>query len=271
VRKAPSPCRTYDGMVANHGLHACRAATPFAIKPINAFYLFLGANMLAAFFAPIQDCDETFNYWEPIHYLSHGYGLQTWEYSPDYAIRSWFYIGLHAIVGNARRLLPQSSKLGEFYFIRGTLALACSLCQVWLFRVVSIMWSGRIGLLFLVGTVISPGNFNSAAALLPSSFAMYTSLLGAAAFINWRPGSRKDRGIGWFAVGTVLGWPFAAALCLPYLLEEAVLAVTGDQEDFFNAVTRVSRGGVTALLVAVRAPLTPSCLFTNPQLTLLGR
>lgn len=67
--------------------------------------------MIAALFAPIQDCDETFNYWEPAHYLSHGYGLQTWEYSPDYAIRSWLYVGLHAVVGNLRRLLPQSSKV----------------------------------------------------------------------------------------------------------------------------------------------------------------
>lgn len=66
---------------------------------------------MAALFAPIQDCDETFNYWEPAHYLSHGYGLQTWEYSPEYAIRSWLYIVLHAIPGNFRRLLPQPTKV----------------------------------------------------------------------------------------------------------------------------------------------------------------
>lgn len=85
----------------------------YAIEPISAFYLFLAASLVAALFAPIQDCDETFNYWEPTHYLSHGYGLQTWEYSPDFAIRSWLYIGLHAIVGNIRRLLPHSNKVGR--------------------------------------------------------------------------------------------------------------------------------------------------------------
>lgn len=83
----------------------------YAIEPISAFYFFLAANLVAALFSPIQDCDETFNYWEPTHYLSHGYGLQTWEYSPDYAIRSWLYIGFHAIVGNIRRLLPHSNKV----------------------------------------------------------------------------------------------------------------------------------------------------------------
>jgi hypothetical protein len=87
-----------------------RPSTPFAVEPINAFYVFLAANTLAALFAPIQDCDETFNYWEPTHFISHGYGLETWEYSPDYAIRSWLYVALHAIFGNLRRLLPFSSK-----------------------------------------------------------------------------------------------------------------------------------------------------------------
>jgi hypothetical protein len=91
----------------------------YAIEPISAFYLFLAASLVAAVFAPIQDCDETFNYWEPTHYLSHGYGLQTWEYSPDFAIRSWLYIGLHAIVGNVRRLLPHSNKVGRYRGMTG--------------------------------------------------------------------------------------------------------------------------------------------------------
>ena len=32
-----------------------------------------------------------FNYWEPLHYLYKGYGFQTWETSPQFAIRSWAY------------------------------------------------------------------------------------------------------------------------------------------------------------------------------------
>jgi len=94
-----------------HADHPQRPPTPFAVKPIGAFYVFFAANLLAALYAPIQDCDETFNYWEPTHYISHGYGLQTWEYSPDYAIRSWLYIAFHAIIGNFRRLLPFPTKV----------------------------------------------------------------------------------------------------------------------------------------------------------------
>ena len=28
----------------------------------------------------IHDCDEVFNYWEPLHYLLYKFGFQTWEY-----------------------------------------------------------------------------------------------------------------------------------------------------------------------------------------------
>jgi len=41
-------------------------------------------------FPPI-DLFAVFNYWEPLHYLYKGYGFQTWETSPQFAIRSWAY------------------------------------------------------------------------------------------------------------------------------------------------------------------------------------
>jgi len=63
--------------------------------------------MVAALFTVITDCDETFNYWEPTHYLHYGYGLQTWEYSPKYSIRSWAYIGLHTIISKFFSLAAQ--------------------------------------------------------------------------------------------------------------------------------------------------------------------
>ncbi|KAI0888739.1 glycosyltransferase family 22 protein [Annulohypoxylon maeteangense] len=249
----PTDAQRQEQFVHPTAQHAKKKGpTPFMIEPIKAFYVFLIANFIAALYAPIQDCDETFNYWEPTHYLSHGYGLQTWEYSPDFSIRSWSYVGLHAIVGNIRRLLPQSTKLSEFFFVRYILAFICSLCQVLLFRVVSFTLNPRIGLLFLIATVVSPGNFHASTAYLPSSFAMYTSLLGTAAFMNWRGGIKTSWGIWWFAVGGILGWPFASALCAPFLLEEgifAVLALLNDRQRFYEAVMRVSRGVIAALLL----------------------
>ncbi|KAH9908490.1 Alg9-like mannosyltransferase [Xylariomycetidae sp. FL2044] len=249
----PPPVQPREQFVHPNAQHAKKQKAPsvFAIEPIKAFYVFLAANLISALFAPIQDCDETFNYWEPTHYLSHGYGLQTWEYSPDYAIRSWFYVGLHALIGNIRRLLPQSTKVAEFYFIRYALALLCSLCQVLLFRVISFTMNPRIGLFFIMATVMSPGNFHASTAYLPSSFAMYMSLLGAAAFMNWSGGLRTSQGIWWFAVGGILGWPFAAALCAPFLVEEAVFATISSRDGLYEAIFRVLRGVVAGLLLIV--------------------
>ncbi|KUI68276.1 Alpha-1,2-mannosyltransferase alg9 [Cytospora mali] len=218
--------------------------SPFSLAPIHAFYLFLAANLFSALFNPIQDCDETFNFWEPTHYLSHGYGFQTWEWSPEYGIRDWFYVLPHAIVGSLRRLLPQSSKLGEFYFVRYVLAFACALCQTLLYRVVSLTIHPRIGVLFTLALVLSPGNFHASTAYLPTSFAMYTAMLGAAAFMNWIGGTKTATGIAWFAAGGIIGWPFSMALCAPFLLEEALLAVMalGDTQRFTTVVKRVALG-----------------------------
>ncbi|KAI0189725.1 Alg9-like mannosyltransferase [Xylaria flabelliformis] len=251
----PTAARPQEGFVHPDAHHAKskKPPSPFAIQPITAFYIFLAANTTAALFAPIQDCDETFNYWEPTHYLSHGYGLQTWEYSPDYAIRSWFYVGLHAIVGSFRRLLPRPTKVAEFYFVRYALGFLCAFCQVLLFRVISLSptLNPRVGLFFLMALVMSPGNFIASTSFLPSSFAMYMAFLGAAAFMNWRGGVKTSWGIWWFAVGGILGWPFASALCAPFMLEEGMFALMSDRERFWESMLRVLRGVIAALLLVL--------------------
>jgi alpha-1,2-mannosyltransferase len=52
-----------------------------------AFKLIVSVRLSAAFWSIISDCDETFNYWEPTHFLLYGKGFQTWEYSPEFALR----------------------------------------------------------------------------------------------------------------------------------------------------------------------------------------
>lgn len=77
-----------------------------------AFRMLLLLRFSAAMYSNIQDCDEgmlklntsfkhfrteilVYNFWEPLHYLDRGIAFQTWELSPQYAIRSWAYIILH--------------------------------------------------------------------------------------------------------------------------------------------------------------------------------
>jgi alpha-1,2-mannosyltransferase len=188
------------------------------------FLIFFIAHLVSALYSPIQDCDEVFNYWEPTHYLNHGYGMQTWEYSPVYAIRSWLYIGLHAIIIAVGRLLPFISKTAEFYFLRVTLACVCAICETTFFNIIAKTLNRRIAYFFTIIVIFSPGTFHAVTAYLPSTFAMYCNMLGVAAFMNWRGGLRTAQGIFWFAIGGIWGWPFASVLALPFFIEELCLA-----------------------------------------------
>jgi alpha-1,2-mannosyltransferase len=122
-----------------------------------------------------------------------------------------------------------------------------------LYRVVSLTVHPRIGVFFILALVLSPGNFHASTAYLPSSFAMYTGMLGAAAFMDWTGGFKTAAGIAWFAVGGIVGWPFAMALAAPFLLEEALLAVAalGNLDQFLFAVRRVTRGLLAAVGILV--------------------
>ena len=81
------------------------------------------ARLIAALVCNISDCDETYNYWEPTHYLLHGSGFQTWEYSPVYALRSYFYLLPHAAPSIAAAWAGVSSKVTAWYLTRGALGL----------------------------------------------------------------------------------------------------------------------------------------------------
>nr|POF04710.1 alpha-1,2-mannosyltransferase alg9 [Quercus suber] len=120
-----------------------------SLSPIIAFYVFLVSHLIAAVFSPIQDCDEVFNYWEPTHYLTHGHGFQTWEYSPEFAIRSWAYTSLHAVITLFGRLIPSAGETAEFYLLRIMLGFICALCEARLYSKISTVLNPRVAITFL--------------------------------------------------------------------------------------------------------------------------
>ncbi|CAZ83103.1 unnamed protein product [Tuber melanosporum] len=217
------------------------------ISPTSAFSILLVVRLLSAVYATIPDCDEVFNYWEPAHYLTHGYGLQTWEYSPVYAIRSWAYVGLHAIATRAISLVPQLEKTYEFYGLRCLFAVFCAYSEKRLYAVVSSSINPRVGILYLVLTIGSAGMFHAAAAFLPSTFAMYTTMLAMASFMDRRWGSRSVQGVVWFAVGGLLGWPFSMAMCIPFVLEEIFVGCIA--WDLVPTLLRLAKGGAVSLIL----------------------
>lgn len=221
---------------------------PPPIPTITVFYGFLLVNALAAAFAPIQDCDEVFNYWEPTHYLNRGSGLQTWEYSPEYSIRSWLYIVIHAIIGKFGSIFSSRPSF-EFYFIRLALAAVCAACETRLFSAICKTFNPRVGIIFGIVMVFSPGMSHASVAYLPSSFSMYTTMLGMAAFMDWRGGLKTAVGMMWFGIGAIAGWPFSGALVIPLLAEDfALSSMTGDVSEI---IYRYLDGTIRSLLVLV--------------------
>lgn len=75
-----------------------------------ALRMLLLVRTAGAMYSIISDCDEgellpanalileltpVFNFFEPLHYFQHNSGFQTWELSPQFAVRSWSYLLLH--------------------------------------------------------------------------------------------------------------------------------------------------------------------------------
>lgn len=184
---------------------------PWAPLPYTAFKAILSARLCAAVWNNIADCDETFNYWEPTHYLMYGKGLQTWEYSPQYAIRSYAYLWIHALPGLVYSNLLQSNRVLVFYFMRCILGFVCALCEVYFYKGVLKRFGPVVARSTLVLLLFSTGMFVSCTAYLPSSFSMYCTMV---AFGGWFLGDHRVTVFA-TAVGALVGWPFSAALSLP--------------------------------------------------------
>lgn len=118
--------------------------------------------------------------------------------------------------------------------------------------------------------VFSPGMFRASTAYLPSSFAMYTTMLGMAAFINWRGGLKTAQAIFWFAVGGVLGWPFSVALAAPFLMESVFFAAMTSKDDTASATLRFLRGIVASILVLTAEFAVSSYFYDRKELVPLN-
>lgn len=114
------------------------------------------ARVIGAAFYIVHDCDEVFNYWEPLHFLVNGTGMQTWEYrcvtspwplnspgtaaqrdyvhgkalllglcSSRYALRPYLYLLVHWPVAKVASMLtsPGLSSSIALYAVRSCLAM----------------------------------------------------------------------------------------------------------------------------------------------------
>lgn len=196
-----------------------RGGQVWAPEGSTAFKCLLSARFCAALLSNISDCDETYNYWEPMHFLLYGYGMQTWEYSPLNAIRSYGYLWLHALPASLHSHILQTNKVLVFYFVRCVLAFSCCICELYFYKAVCKKFGLHVGRLMLAFLLLSSGMFCSSAAFLPSSFCMYSTLV---AMTGWFQDTPFLAVMG-VAAGAIIGWPFSALIGLPIAFDLLVL------------------------------------------------
>ncbi|CAJ1957975.1 unnamed protein product [Cylindrotheca closterium] len=119
--------------------------------------LHIGIRIWLANRMPIMDCDEVYNYWEPLHFLLYGSGFQTWEYANQFALRTYSYLmpmlGLAKVYQALIPYLPawcwpllsdqmavvlseqqdptnNSNKVALFLLLRSTLAASMAVAEV---------------------------------------------------------------------------------------------------------------------------------------------
>lgn len=208
--------------------------------------------------SPIMDCDETFNYIEPLHYIlnadspsssllngkneiNNHFGFQTWEYSPLFALRSWFYVELHA--SPLKLLIKSFGDLIEFdknkpllfILLRVLIGMFCAIGESKLVVAVYKCISKMAGWITLFLLLLSPGIFHSGVAMLPSSSCMIAVMYSYSHWIplvfparDAEPSKKRDASeedkenssnafyaLMWGSFAVIICWPFCALMFVP--------------------------------------------------------
>lgn len=162
----------------------------------------------------IHDCDEVFNYWEPLHFLLYKSGFQTWEYSSQFALRSYLYLVLHEIVGRPAAWLFSEDKVRVFFAVRLFLGFLSVATETVLVVALSRKFGKRLGTYTLAMLCLTSGCFFASTSFLPSSFSMYAVSLSSGLFLLEKPALA----VAVAAAGVILGWPFSILVFLPVTL-----------------------------------------------------
>mmetsp|Transcript_18208 Transcript_18208/g.46227 ORF Transcript_18208/g.46227 Transcript_18208/m.46227 type:complete len:632 (-) Transcript_18208:55-1950(-) len=207
-----------QGIVPSHRLsRKTSAIDPASAAPSLGFAVasFLAVRFFSALFNNAGDCDETFNFWEPSHYLLYGFGFQTWEYSPEYSLRSYFYVLLHSAVGWLFWPFFGYNKIIVYFATKTILGCCSALCEVVFYRGVLHRFGGSVAYYTFFFMIFSPGMFIASTSYLPSSFSMYGTML---VFGYWFSGGSLNGLLATIAAAGsgLIGWPFVGVLFVPF-------------------------------------------------------
>lgn len=259
---SPSPTTTSSPRAAAAAiLSRYRTLPAWTPNPLTAFLLLLTIRLSGALLNPIADCDETYNYWEPLHALLHSSALQTWEYSPAFALRSYAFLlpfAVPARLGAAlAAVISAAPKAAEFYAVRTALALASAGAEIALYDATALRFGAVASRTLLVFLASSPGLYRASTEFLPSSISMILATLATACHIM----GRFTPAVVAVAVSGVVSWPFAALLGVPLFLH--VLGRRGLTATL--TVVLLAGGGLSAALF-----VTDSYFYGKPTLAPLN-
>ncbi|CDO94094.1 unnamed protein product [Kluyveromyces dobzhanskii CBS 2104] len=179
-------------------------------------FLLVTRVIIQPYYSLISDCDETFNYWEPLNLLVRGFGKQTWEYSPDYSIRSWaFLLPLCGILKPLNKVVD--SKIVLFYVARSVLGLVSFLFEHSVSKEITSVMSPHVSNMWLLFQLLNPGWFHASVEFLPSSFAMITSLGYIKYTLRYLSNGKElpfVKSLFFVFLGGIIGWPFSLVLAV---------------------------------------------------------
>lgn len=191
------------------------------------FWLLAASRILGALLAPIPDCDEVFNYWEPVHFLVHGRGQQTWEYSPEFALRSYWYILLHAYPVYLVSLLV-SDRIIQFRVMRVILGLFSAKCQHFTWSRLKRTCLPEEKKTIKSVLLLNLGLFLASHTFLPSTFSMNMLLLALGFFLDYTKSNSTATllfALLSCAYAVAVGWPFCIVIIFLFLLPFAHKAI----------------------------------------------
>ncbi|KAM7542378.1 hypothetical protein Aperf_G00000012278 [Anoplocephala perfoliata] len=168
----------------------------------------------------INDCDESFNYLEPLGFIiskANHTGFQTWEYSPEYGLRSYLYLWF---IGWPAYVLTCFGMPGwlKFLAIRLYLSLLSAFSSALLADSSShylypdnAFKRQTFGILFCIFHSAAAGNFIAASSTVPSAVAASLTSLMLSTWIN----GQYFYSVGTVAFSALVLWPFSACLGVP--------------------------------------------------------
>ena len=197
--------------------------------------IFLAANLIMGTVNHIDDTDETYGYFEPLHFLLYGIGMQTWEYAPQYAIRTYTFLSPFWGIGLVLKALD-FSKLNIFYGVRILLGTITAVSEASFISSVYRKFGTTTGAFTFIFILFSSGILYCSTALLPSAVIMSFFMIASSSWMNGQYALTIF--IGCISV-LWSGWPFIGIMFVPLGLHMLVDTYRG--HDSRTVATKVSK------------------------------